>query len=70
MALSKPSTVAPGKPVVRDLQDGYEFSAARPHAERQRRYLKNEIPFWNEMMKRNSRRLVESAQHPGSPEKY
>ena len=53
---SKPSTVAPGKPVVRDLEDGYEFFLRLgPMRNANERYLKNEIPFWNEMMKREAR---------------
>jgi len=53
---SKPSTVAPGKPVLRDLEDGYEFFLRLgPMRNANERYLKNEIPFWNEMMKREAR---------------
>ena len=53
---SKPSTVAPGKPIVRDLEDGYEFFLRLgPMRNANERYLKGLIPFWNEMMKREVR---------------
>ncbi|MCI0420057.1 MAG: CocE/NonD family hydrolase [Acidobacteria bacterium] len=53
---SKPSTVAPGKPVEREIEDAYEFFLRLgPMRNANERYLKSEIAFWNEMMKRETR---------------
>jgi putative CocE/NonD family hydrolase len=53
---SKPTTVAPGPPIDRGTEDGYEFFLRLgPLRNANEKYLKNEIPFWNEMMKRESR---------------
>ncbi|PYV14400.1 MAG: X-Pro dipeptidyl-peptidase [Acidobacteria bacterium] len=53
---SKPTTTYPGKPIERDIDDGYEFYLRLgPVRNANEKYFKNEIPFWNEMMKRESR---------------
>jgi hypothetical protein len=53
---SKPTTVAPGKPIDRGMEDGYEFFfRLGPLRNANEKYLHNEIPFWNEMMKREVR---------------
>ena len=53
---SKPTTVSPGKPIDRGIEDGYEFFfRLGPLRNANEKYLKNEIPFWNEMMKREIR---------------
>jgi putative CocE/NonD family hydrolase len=53
---SKPTTTYPGKPFERDIEDGYEFYLRLgPVRNANERYFHGEIPFWNEMMKRESR---------------
>ncbi len=55
-SFSKPSTVAPDKSIDRGTEDGYEFFLRLgPMRNANEKFLKNEIPFWNEMMKRESR---------------
>jgi putative CocE/NonD family hydrolase len=53
---SKPTTVSPGRHLEREIEDGYEFFLRLgPVRNVNEKYLKGEIPFWNEMMKRESR---------------
>ncbi len=53
---SKPTTVSPGRRLEREIEDGYEFFLRLgPVRNVNEKYLKGEIPFWNEMMKRESR---------------
>jgi uncharacterized protein len=53
---SKPTMVSPGKPIDRGIEDGYEFFfRLGPMRNANEKYLKNEIPFWNELMKREAR---------------
>jgi uncharacterized protein len=53
---SKPTTVYPGRRLEREIEDGYEFFLRLgPMRNVNEKYLKGEIPFWNEMMKRESR---------------
>ncbi|MGI8785779.1 MAG: CocE/NonD family hydrolase [Acidobacteriota bacterium] len=53
---SKPTTIYPGRPLDRPIEDGYEFySRLGPVSGVNEKYFKNEIAFWNEMMKRESR---------------
>lgn len=53
---SKPTTLYPGRPLVRPIEDGYEFySRLGPVRGVNEKYFNNEIPFWNEIMKRESR---------------
>jgi len=53
---SKPTTVYPGKPIDRGTEDGYEFyRRLGPVRNANEKHFKNDIPFWNEMMKREAR---------------
>jgi putative CocE/NonD family hydrolase len=53
---SKPTTVYPGRILEREIEDGYEFFLRLgPMRNANEKYFKNEIPFWNEMMKREAR---------------
>lgn len=53
---SKPTTIYPGKPIDREINDGYEFFLRLgPVRNVNEKYFKNEIGFWNELMKRDSR---------------
>ncbi|HEV8132143.1 MAG TPA: CocE/NonD family hydrolase [Acidobacteriota bacterium] len=53
---SKPTTVFPGKPIDRPIDDAYEFYfRLGPVRNANEKYFHNEIRFWNEMMKRESR---------------
>jgi len=53
---SKPTTVYPGRQIDRDIDDAYEFFLRLgPLRNANEKHLKGEIPFWNEMMKRESR---------------
>ncbi len=53
---SKPTTVYPGRPIDRPIDDGYEFFLRLgPVGNANKEYFRNEISFWNEMMKRESR---------------
>jgi uncharacterized protein len=53
---SKPTTVAPSRAIEREIEDGYEFyRRLGPMRNVNEKYFKNEISFWNEMMKRESR---------------
>ena len=53
---TKPTTVFPGKPIDREIDDGYEFYLRLgPIRNANEKYFKNEISFWNEMMRREVR---------------
>ena len=53
---TKPTTTPPSRPIDRDIEDGYEFyRRLGPMRNANEKYFKNEITFWNEMMKRESR---------------
>jgi hypothetical protein len=53
---SKPTTVSPNKQFDKMTEDGYEFYLQLgPVRNVNERYFKNEIGFWNEMMKRESK---------------
>lgn len=53
---SKPTTVYPGRPIDRPLDDGYElYMRVGPLRNINERFFKSEIPFWSEMMKREAR---------------
>ena len=53
---SKPTMVDPHEPIDRGIEDGYEFYLRLgPVRNANEKYLKGEIPFWNEMMKREVR---------------
>ncbi|MBM3804942.1 MAG: CocE/NonD family hydrolase [Acidimicrobiia bacterium] len=52
----KPSPVPPEKFATQELEDGYEFfMRLGPLRNLNDKYFKNQIPFWNEMMKREAR---------------
>ena len=52
----KPTTVYPGPPIDRVTNDGYEFyMRLGPNKNANDKYFKNQISFWNEMMKRDRR---------------
>jgi putative CocE/NonD family hydrolase len=52
----KPTSVFPGRRLDREITDGYEFFLRLgPVRNVNERYFKGEIPFWNEMMKREAR---------------
>jgi putative CocE/NonD family hydrolase len=53
---TKPTTKYPGPTLDARLDDGYEFyRRLGPVRNANERYFKNEVPFWNEMMKREAR---------------
>src|SRR5262245_50120478 len=53
---TKPTTTPPSRSIDRDIEDGYEFyRRLGPMRNANEKYFKNEITFWNEMMKRESR---------------
>ena len=50
---TRPTTAAPSRTIDRDIEDGYEFyRRLGPMRNANDKYFKNEITFWNEMMKR------------------
>jgi putative CocE/NonD family hydrolase len=52
---TRPTPVAPSRPIERDIEDGYEFyRRLGPMRSANDKYFKNEISFWNEMMKRET----------------
>jgi hypothetical protein len=53
---TKPTTIYPGRPIDRSTDDGYEFyMRLGPLRNANDKYFKNEIAFWNAMMKNDSR---------------
>jgi len=53
---TKPTTVYTGRPIDRAPDDGYEFFLRLgPLRNANEKYFKNEMPFWNAMMKNDSR---------------
>jgi len=55
-AFTKPTTTYPGPRLEREIWDGYEFFLRLgPLRNANEKYFKNQISFWNEMMKRDRR---------------
>jgi len=53
---TQPTTTYPGRPIDRGTADGYEFFLRLgPLKNSNERYFKSEMPFWNEMMKRDTK---------------
>jgi uncharacterized protein len=53
---TKPTTIVPDRSIDRGTEDGYEFFyRLGPMRNANEKYLKGEIPFWNDMMKRESK---------------